>query len=223
MTILGIVICGIGLLGAAIFSLILLVKAFQTSVLWGLAYMFIPFAAFVFVITHWDETGKPFLYSMVSCAVAFLGMMFLAPSDMDGSGWDDEIAVEASEVSEPNAVDRAAQAAEATEARAADQPAPAASVSSVEPTLSAPAPQPAMTETAEEPVAGGDPAVIAFIESLGVTGVRAAGTDSRIVLNGKVYYPNSYVNLDFLLKVHEIYQNEVVFIDRNGIKYRKGF
>jgi len=65
--------------------------------------------------------------------------------------------------------------------------------------------------------------VIAFIESLGVTGVRAAGTDSRIVLNGKVYYPNSYVNLDFLLKVHEIYQNEVVFIDRNGIKYRKGF
>ena len=46
-----IVVCGI----------MILVAAFRTSVLWGLASMFIPFASFIFVVTHWAETKKPFL------------------------------------------------------------------------------------------------------------------------------------------------------------------
>ena len=50
----------IGALIAIFYSLILLVKAFQTSVLWGLGYVLVPFVALIFVIVHWETAKKPF-------------------------------------------------------------------------------------------------------------------------------------------------------------------
>ncbi|MBK1722468.1 hypothetical protein [Thiocystis violacea] len=48
----------------------LLVVAFQTDILWGLACLFLPFATLIFGILHWDRAAKPFL--------AHLGSSFLA-------------------------------------------------------------------------------------------------------------------------------------------------
>ena len=51
------------LIGAAIFlvfGLQLLIMAFQTSILWGLGYVFVPFVSLIFVIVHWEETKNHF-------------------------------------------------------------------------------------------------------------------------------------------------------------------
>ncbi len=75
----GLIVCGFIL--SAVCGIIILVKAFQASILWGLAYLFIPFAALIFVITHWDEAGKPFLYSLLSIPIIMFGM-FLIPQNV---------------------------------------------------------------------------------------------------------------------------------------------
>jgi len=62
----------------------LLVLAFQESLLWGLAYIFVPFASLVFLIMHWDKTKQPFLYSLAGVAVLVAGMVMTGVG-MDGA------------------------------------------------------------------------------------------------------------------------------------------
>ncbi|PKL75941.1 MAG: hypothetical protein CVV27_12795 [Candidatus Melainabacteria bacterium HGW-Melainabacteria-1] len=57
---------GAGLVVALIFGVILLIQAFKVHVLWGLAYLFVPFAALVYVVKYWEDARKPFLYSLLS-------------------------------------------------------------------------------------------------------------------------------------------------------------
>ena len=68
-----------------VFWVVLLIKAFQTSIVWGLVYLFVPFAALVFVGMHWKETCKPFLIGLAGFPVALIGVGVLAsqaePSD----------------------------------------------------------------------------------------------------------------------------------------------
>jgi hypothetical protein len=84
MGMLGAIFIIVGGLIALVYGIILLVKAFQTSVLWGLGYIFIPFVALVFVIMHWEETKKPFLMSLLSIPFFIVGII-LAP-EMAASG-----------------------------------------------------------------------------------------------------------------------------------------
>ena len=60
MEILGMISYGIGGIIALVFGVMLLIKAFQTSVLWRLRYIFVPFVALVFVIMHWENTKSIF-------------------------------------------------------------------------------------------------------------------------------------------------------------------
>ena len=60
---------GIGVLFLLGSAVVLLVRAFQTSKLWGLAVLFIPFAAPVFIFKHWDESWRPFLTSLLGVAL----------------------------------------------------------------------------------------------------------------------------------------------------------
>jgi hypothetical protein len=60
----------LGAIASLVFAVWCLVIAFRTNVWWGLAYMFVPFAALAFAITHWDEAGKPFLGLVCSIALA---------------------------------------------------------------------------------------------------------------------------------------------------------
>lgn len=76
----GLVLAGIGGIVMLVFGVILLVKAFQTSVLWGLGYVFVPFVSLVFVIMHWQETKKPFLYLLAGSAVMVVGLVLGMPA-----------------------------------------------------------------------------------------------------------------------------------------------
>ena len=64
---------------AFVFGVITLVKAFEVSVWWGLAYLFIPFAAFVFILMHWDTVKKPVIYSIVFTLLAMPGLLTSMP------------------------------------------------------------------------------------------------------------------------------------------------
>jgi hypothetical protein len=74
MSVIGLVLAGIGGIAVLVFGVILLVKAFQTSVLWGLGYIFVPFVSLIFVIMYWQETKKPFLYLLAGSAVMAVGL-----------------------------------------------------------------------------------------------------------------------------------------------------
>lgn len=60
-----------GVIVSIIGGLWLLIMAFQTSVLWGLACLFIPFVSLIFVFTHWEEAKPAFLTSLGGAALVF--------------------------------------------------------------------------------------------------------------------------------------------------------
>ena len=82
MEMVAIILFAIGALIGFVYGIILLIKAFQTSVWWGLGYLLIPFVALIFVFVHWDVAKKPFLMSLLCIPFFVVGAM-LAP-DMAG-------------------------------------------------------------------------------------------------------------------------------------------
>lgn len=73
MQFVGMACYGVGLIVALVFGIMILIQAFKTSLLWGLAYIFIPFASLVYIVKHWEDTKKPFLYSLASLPLFIVG------------------------------------------------------------------------------------------------------------------------------------------------------
>lgn len=73
--ILGLILMGIGGLGAILCGLWLLILQFQSSILWGLACLIVPFASLIWLAIYWDDGKHPFLYSVLCVAVMFGGAM----------------------------------------------------------------------------------------------------------------------------------------------------
>ena len=77
MDILGGILMLMGVLLSFIYGVILIIKAFQASILWGLGYIFVPFVGLIFVITNWDEAGKPFLLSLLAIPFYLVGTIMM--------------------------------------------------------------------------------------------------------------------------------------------------
>lgn len=82
MEAIGIILLTLGAIGSLFFGIILIVQAFQTSVLWGLGYLFIPFVSLIFVFTHWEQTKNPFLKSMLSMFIFLVGTLLMPAGSM---------------------------------------------------------------------------------------------------------------------------------------------
>jgi glutaredoxin len=70
----------IGLAGAALAlfgGILVMIAAFNESLLWGLCYIFVPFAKLAFLILHWAEAKKGFFISLLGLAV-FAGSFGIA-------------------------------------------------------------------------------------------------------------------------------------------------
>ena len=78
----GLILAGIGLLGALVGGIWLIVCAFQKSIVWGLCYMFVPFACLVYIILDFRKAWKPFAIHTVSILVVFGGLV-LSPTMQD--------------------------------------------------------------------------------------------------------------------------------------------
>ena len=83
MEIIGMILLGLGSLIAIWYGIILLIKAFQTSILWGLGYLLVPFVALIFVIVHWDVAKKPFLMSLLAIPLIAVGVTLSYPSMLE--------------------------------------------------------------------------------------------------------------------------------------------
>ena len=62
-----------------IYGFILLIRAFQAGILWGLGYIFVPFVALIFIIVHWDDAKSPFLKSLL-CIPFYIAAIVLMPN-----------------------------------------------------------------------------------------------------------------------------------------------
>lgn len=75
MAIVGFILMAIGGIICLIYGIILLIKAFQESILWGLGYLFIPFVGLVFIFMHWDDCKSPFFRILIGTAIYVVGIL----------------------------------------------------------------------------------------------------------------------------------------------------
>ncbi|MBI1324803.1 hypothetical protein GC170_16680 [bacterium] len=61
------------------FSIKMIVLAFQTSILWGLATMFIPLAGLVFIVSYWEKAKEPFLGMLASIPFIVAAIVMMPP------------------------------------------------------------------------------------------------------------------------------------------------
>ncbi len=71
--IVGNILLGIGFIGAVICALWMLILQFQTSIFWGLACLFIPLVALLWLVMYWEDGKYPFLYSLGFLVLIFAG------------------------------------------------------------------------------------------------------------------------------------------------------
>lgn len=64
-------------------GLFIAIAAFRKSALWGLACLFLPFAALVFVIQNWDDTKVAFLATVGGFVLIFAAVMMLPDKDRE--------------------------------------------------------------------------------------------------------------------------------------------
>jgi hypothetical protein len=82
----GIALLVLGAVAALVGGLMVLVAAFRTGVLWGLACLLVPFAGLVYVLTHWEESRTGFLLNLAGLAVVALGVLFQPSDSLFGGG-----------------------------------------------------------------------------------------------------------------------------------------
>ncbi|WOO41838.1 hypothetical protein [Rubellicoccus peritrichatus] len=76
MEIVALVLFIIGFLITLIYG-ILLIIAFQTSTLWGLGCLLVPFVGLIFIIMHCEATQSPFLKSLLGIPFFILAMLIM--------------------------------------------------------------------------------------------------------------------------------------------------
>ena len=80
MEIIGAISLIIGVIISVIYGIILLIRAFEAGILWGLGYIFIPFVSLIFVIVHWEEAKSPFLKGLLAIPFLIVGLSLTSNS-----------------------------------------------------------------------------------------------------------------------------------------------
>ncbi len=92
-------------------------------------------------------------------------------------------------------------------------PAPVATPVAAIPPAAAPAGAPAAPTL--------DPRIAAYVDGLRVTGVRASGNDSRVLMNDRVYRVNDMVERNLGVRLVKVAGDSLTFADANGFTYVK--
>jgi hypothetical protein len=109
---------------------------------------------------------------------------------------------------------------------ATESPAPSVSVQ-----VNTAAPAPAVIEAPPASVAKPSPPaapqqnrkILVYIDGLRVTGVRSAGTDSKVLMNDRVYRVNDMVDYELGLRLTGVTTAVLTFVDENSVVYTKTF
>ena len=103
-------------------------------------------------------------------------------------------------------------------ASAQPAPPPAVTPPPVAPVTVAPAPAPPQTEMQKQNIK-----VLTFIDKLKIAGVRAAGADSKVLMNDRVYRVNDMVDYELGLRLTAVTTASLSFRDDSGTVYTKTF
>jgi len=68
-----------------------------------------------------------------------------------------------------------------------------------------------------------DERVTAFVESVRVTGIRSSGSDSRVLMNERVYRVNDVVERNLNVRLVKAGADSLTFADPRGVLYVKRF
>lgn len=68
-----------------------------------------------------------------------------------------------------------------------------------------------------------DPRILAYIDTLRVTGIRAAGSDSKVLMNDRVFRLNDVVDHALGLKLTAVTSHSLTFEDEQGFAYTRNF
>lgn len=98
-------------------------------------------------------------------------------------------------------------------------------LSSAPRSAASPARQPPTVATATPPgvAAQPDPRIQSFIDTIKVAGIRSSGTDSKVLMNDKVFRVNDIVDRSLNLRLIEVQADSLVFVDENSVVYTKSF
>ena len=81
----GVLLLIVGLLVMAVGGILLLVKAFQENVLWGLGCIFVPCVSLIFVVMHWQEAKNAFFMQLAGVVLVILAVV-MSPSPPTSTG-----------------------------------------------------------------------------------------------------------------------------------------
>jgi len=73
------------------------------------------------------------------------------------------------------------------------------------------------------PVARPDARAQAFVDALRVTGIRASGSDSKVLMNDRVFRLNDIVERTLGLRLTGVAADRLSFTDPNGLVYTRNF
>ena len=62
-----------------------------------------------------------------------------------------------------------------------------------------------------------------FVEAVRVTGIRSFGTESRVLMNERVFKVNDIVDRLLGVKLTAVQSDSLTFTDANGVTYVKNF
>lgn len=65
------------------------------------------------------------------------------------------------------------------------------------------------------------PEIIEWLSTARINGVKLAGADSKVILNGKAFGIGETVNYNLKVKVLVVQEKRILFVDDNGTKYMK--
>jgi hypothetical protein len=71
------------------------------------------------------------------------------------------------------------------------------------------------------PLAQPDERIAAYIESIRIAGVRATGSDARVLIGERVYKINDIVERSLGVRLVKVAPGVLTFADANGVTYAK--
>ena len=68
-----------------------------------------------------------------------------------------------------------------------------------------------------------DPKILAYIDAVRITGIRAAGVDSKVLMNDRVFRVNDMVDRTLGLRLTAVEASALIFEDERGVVYTRNF
>jgi hypothetical protein len=151
-----------------------------------------------------DSTGKPAVTASAPAPASTIALLALAPKENNPAP-----GVKSSARAEPPIMPAAEKPASA-------KPSPAT------PAIAAASSQPIPAPEAPDPTKP-NPKAQTFVDTIKVTGIRAFGDESKVLMNDRVYRLNDIVDRSLGLRLIEVSNERLVFVDENGIRYTRYF